>query len=102
MDPDEFLILTRKGLEFVKRWFLDSVRVPPELTREYQLLLHICCFEGLMKYEMLKEIGYKDNTIGKALGEKLVFLSKDGSKLEEEVKAEIAKMIEKSPESLYA
>ena len=55
-----------------------------------------------MKYEMLKEIEYKDSTIGKALGEKLVILSKDGSRLEEEVKAEIARMIEKSPESLYA
>ncbi len=102
MDPDEFLVLTRKGLEFVKRWFFDRGRVPSELTREYQLLLHICCFEGLMKYEILKEIGYNDSTIAKALREKLVTISKDGSELEEGVKAEIVKTVEKPHDSVYA
>jgi hypothetical protein len=36
------------------------------------------------------------------LGEKLVIIPKDGSELEEKVKAEIVKMIEKSPDSVYA
>ena len=34
-----FLVLTAKGLEFVETWFGASGRVPPHLTKLYQLLL---------------------------------------------------------------
>ncbi len=101
MNSDDFVILTEEGLAFVKKWFGVAGRVPSELTREYQMLLHIGGYGGFIKYELLKEIGYKDNTLKKALKEKFIIISKDASKLEDKVKFEIAKMVGKPPESLY-
>jgi len=101
MKPKNFLILTEKGLEFVKTWFNKDRRVPPELTRMYQMLLHICCFGGSIKYEALKEIGYEKSTLSKALGEEFVVALEDQSKLEDKVKAEIARIVDTHPKSIY-
>ncbi len=101
MNPDDFVVLTEEGLAFVKKWFGVAGRVPLNLTREYQMLLHISGYGGSIKYELLKEIGYKDNILKKALEEKFIIISKDTSKLENKVKSEILKMVGKPPESLY-
>ncbi len=101
MNSDDFVILTEEGLAFVKKWFGVADRVPYDLTREYQMLLHVGCYGGSIRYELLKKIGYKDHTLKKALKEKFIIISKDASELEDKVKFEIAKMVGKPPESLY-
>ena len=101
VNSDDFVILTEKGLAFIKEWFGIAIWVPSDLTREYQMLVHICCYGGSIKYVLLREIGYKDDTLRKALEQKFIIISKDSSKLEDNVKIEIAKMIGKPPSILY-
>jgi hypothetical protein len=98
---EDFIILTKKGMSFVKEWFGVAKKVPSDLTREFQMLVHVCCYGGVMDLKLLKEIGYQENTIEKARKEEFVVISKDVSKLEDNVKSEIASMVGKPPECLY-
>jgi hypothetical protein len=98
---DDFVILTEKGLAFVKEWFGVAKRVPSDLTKEFQMLVHIGSYGGVMNYELLKEIGYADSVVKRALNEGFIIISKETSRLENNVKLEIARMVGKPPESLY-
>jgi hypothetical protein len=49
----------------------------------------------------MKARAYKDDTLRKALEQKFIIISKDSSKLEDNVKIDIAKMIGKPPSILY-
>lgn len=97
----DLVILTEEGLLFVKKWFGIARRVPPDLTRIYQMLLHVGSFGGCISYEMLKGIGYEDKTVNRAIEAKFIAMSTDASKLQDKVKTEIARMVGKPPESLY-
>ena len=65
------------------------------------MLVHICCYGDPIKYVLLREIGYKDDTLRKALEQKFIIISKDSSKLEDNVKIDIEKMTGKPPSILY-
>ncbi len=95
------VILTEEGLLFVKKWFGIARCVPPDLTRIYQMLLHVGSFVGCISYEMLRGIGYEDKTVNRAIEAKFIVMSKDASKLQDSVKAELARMVGKPPASLY-
>jgi hypothetical protein len=88
-------------MSFIKEWFGVAKRVPSDVTREFQILVHVCCYGGIMDLKLLKEIGYEDNVIEKAREEEFVVISKDASKLQDSVKSEIARMVGKPPECLY-
>jgi hypothetical protein len=51
--------------------------------------------------EWMKARVYKDDTLRKALEQKFIIISKDSSKLEDNVNIDIAKMIGKPPSILY-
>jgi transcription termination factor Rho len=97
----DLVILTEEGLLLMKKWFGIARRVPPDLTRIYQMLLHVGSFGGCISYELLKGIGYEDKTVNRAIEARFVVMSKDASKLQDRVKAEIARMVGKPPASLY-
>jgi hypothetical protein len=66
------------------------------------MLVHIGSYGGIMNYELLKGIGYADTVVRRALKEGFIIISKDSSQLENTVKLEIASMVGKPPETLYA
>jgi len=101
IDSKNLVILTEEGLLFVKKWFGIAKCVPPELTRIYQMLLHVGSFGGCISYEMLRGIGYEDSTLNKGIESKFIVISKDTSILQESVKAEIARMVGRHAEPLY-
>jgi hypothetical protein len=96
-----YLVVVTARASFVKEWFGVAKNVPSDLTREFQMLVHVCCYGGVMDLKLLKMIGYQENTIEKARKEEFVVISKDASKLVDNVKSEIASMVGKPPKCLY-
>jgi len=96
----ERLVLTEEGLQFVKRWFGVTRRVPSNVTREYQMLLHVCSFGGSISRKLIKQIGYEDETVEKALRDNYITVTAKAPG--RKVKSEIARMVGRPARALYA
>ena len=70
-----FLVLTTKGVEFVETWFGASGRVPPHLTKLYQLLLHTVSMGGVISFRLALKAGYSRKVIKEAVSKAYIELT---------------------------
>ena len=70
-----FLVLSAKGFEFVETWFGASGRVPPHLTKLYQLLLHTVSMGGVISFRLALKAGYSRKVIKEAVSKAYIELT---------------------------
>lgn len=89
----QYLVLKAKGLDFVATWFASQEKVPPDLTRMYQLLLHTVTMKGTIPVQLARKIGYSNITIREASKRRYVELSTVPKKASEKVLDRIREII---------
>lgn len=99
--PPSFLVLTTKGLEFVKNWFGASGRVPPNLTRLYQLLLQTVSMGGVMNVQAALRIGYDRGVIREAVSKAYVELTLISRRPKKGVVRRIKEMVGEPSREIY-
>ena len=60
-------MLNVKGLDFVETWFGAPKRVPPDLTKLYQLILNMVTMKGMMLTYLALRAGYTLRLIKEAV-----------------------------------
>jgi len=83
-------VLKVKGLEFLETWFGTLKRVPPNLTKLYQLLLHMVTMKGMVPV-------YFDEAVTRGYVES----SPVPKKPSEEILKRIREIIGKPPREMY-
>jgi len=63
----KYLVLNVKGLDFVETWFGAPKRVPPDLTKLYQLILNMVTMKGMMLTYLALRAGYTLRLIKEAV-----------------------------------
>ena len=96
-----FLILTNDGIKFAKRWFRSRKRVPPKISRLYQLILKIVMMKGVITLIGAQRIGYAEKVIQDAISRRYLRLARKPSKPSREVTQDINKLIGKGRKQLY-
>lgn len=93
---NRYLVLKVEGLRFVKVWFEVPKCVPPDLTKLYQLLLHMVTMKGVIPVYLAHRMGYTDKLIDEAVAKGYVELRPVPKKPAEEVLKNIEKIAEAS------
>ncbi len=70
-----YLVLKVKGLKFLETWFGTQKCLPPNLTKLYQLLLHMVTMKGMIPVYLALRLGYTGKLINKAVIKEYVELS---------------------------
>ena len=96
-----FLVLTAKGLEFVETWFGASGRVPPHLTKLYQLLLQTVSMGGVISLQVALKMGYSRKVIREATSRGYVELTSISRRPEKGVLRRIKEMVGQPPKEIY-
>jgi hypothetical protein len=96
-----YLVLKAKGLEFLETWFGTMKCVPPNLTKLYQLLLHMVTMKGMVPVYLALRIGYSSKVIDEAVTKGYVESSHVPKKPSEEVLKRIREIIGKPPREMY-
>lgn len=99
--PKNYLVLTEKGVEFVEKWFHTERRVPPHLTKLYQLLLRMVSFGGVISMQLALRSGYDQRVISEAVSQEYVVLTQMARKPTKEVQRRIIKMVGEPPKEIY-
>lgn len=95
-----FLILTNDGIKFAKRWFRSRKKVPPKMSRLYQLIIKIVMMKGVITLIGAQRIGYSE-VIQDALTRGYVRLTRKFMEPSKEVKKQIITLIRKDPKRIY-
>ena len=99
-NSSQYIVLKSRGLDFVEVWFGAPRCVPPNLTRMYQLLLHLVTMKGVVPVRLAFSIGYNSRIIGQAVRRGYVELSSAPQKVSRETADRIAKMIGEPPREM--
>ena len=99
--PRAYLVLTEKGAEFVEKWFHTEGRVPPHLTKLYQLLLRVVSFRGVISMRLALRSGYDREVISEAVSKEYAVLTQMPRKPPKEVQRRITKMVGEPPKEIY-
>lgn len=99
--PRAYLVLTEKGVEFVEKWFHTEGRVPPHLTKLYQLLLRMVSFRGVISMRLALRSGYSREVIQKAVSNEYVVLTQMPRKPPKEAQRRITEMVGEPPGEIY-
>ncbi len=97
----QYLVLKVEGLEFIEKWFGTPKCVPPNLTRLYQLLLHLVTMNGTVPVYLALRLGYTSKLIGEVLSRGFVELSLVPRRPSEEVLGCIREIIGKPPPEMF-
>ena len=89
-----------RGLDFVDVWFGAPRRVPPDLTRLYQLLLNIITMKGTMPVRSLMQMGYPVNVLKIAIRKRYVKMHYAPRKVSEEVMKRILDIVGEAPSEM--
>ena len=95
-----YLVLRSEGLCFLEKWFKKSKRLPPNLVKLYQLLLHMVTLNGVIPVYLALRIGYTLGTIDVAVSKRYIELSSAPKKPSEEVLKKIKEIIGKPPREI--
>jgi len=90
-----YLVLKVKGLEFIETWFGIPRCIPPNLTKLYQLLLHMVTMRGTVPTYLALKLGYTDRVIEEAVTKGYVELSPSPKKPSQAVLRRVKAIIEK-------
>lgn len=96
----QYLVLKTEGLEFLEKWFKTQERVPPNLTKLYQLLLHMVTMKGTVPVSLALKLGYNSKLINEATSRGYVELSLVPKRPSEEVLKCIKGIIGKPPREM--
>lgn len=96
-----YLVLKVKGLEFLETWFGTLKCVPPNLTKLYQLLLHMVTMKGTVPVYLALRLGYTGKLIDEAVTKGYVELSLVPKNPSEEVLKRIREIIGKPPREMF-
>jgi hypothetical protein len=96
-----YLVLKVKGLVFLETWFGTLKCVPPNLTKLYQLLLHMVTMKGIVPVYLALRIGYSGKVIDEAVTKGYVESSHAPRKPSEEVLKRIKEIIGKPPREMF-
>jgi hypothetical protein len=96
-----FLILTNDGIKFAKRWHRSKNKVPPKMSRLYQLIMKIIMMKGVITQIGAQKIGYDKKVIHDAISRRYLRLARKPSKPSREVIQDINKLIGKGRKPLY-
>ena len=97
----QYLVLKAEGLEFIETWFGTARCVPPNLTRLYQLLLHLVTMNGTVPVYLALRLGYTSKLIGEAVSRGFVELSLVPRRPSEDVLGCIKDIIGKPPRQMF-
>jgi len=97
----QYLVLKAKGLEFLETWFGTLKCVPPNLTKLYQLLLHMVTMKGMVPVYLALRIGYTIKVIDEAVTRGYVESSPVPKKPSEEISERIREIIGRPPREMY-
>ncbi len=97
----QYLVLKAEGLEFIETWFGTSKCVPPNLTKLYQLLLHMVTMNGTVPVYLALRLGYTRKPIGEAVSRGFVELSLVPRRPSDEVLGCIKEIIGKPPQEMF-
>ena len=100
-DRKRYLVLKVKGLEFLETWFGTLTCVPPNLTKLYQLLLHMVTLKGMVPVYLALKIGYTIKVIDEAVTKGYVESSPVPKKPSKEILKRIREIIGKPPREMY-
>ena len=90
-----YLVLKVKGLEFIETWFGIPRCIPPNLTKLYQLLLHMVTMKGIVPMYLALKLGYASRIIEEAVTRGYVELSLSPKKPSQPVLRRVKAIIEK-------
>lgn len=93
----QYLVLKIKGLKFLETWFGAPKCVPPNLTKLYQLTLHMVTMKGMMSTYSALKTGYTIRLINEAVRKGYIELSSVPKKPSREVFRKIKEIIGKPP-----
>ena len=96
----QYLVLKAKGLEFLETWFGTLKCVPPNLTKLYQLLLHMVTMKGTVPVYLALKIGYTIKVIDEAVTKGYVESSPVPKKPSKEILKRIREIIGKPPREM--
>ena len=97
-----YLVLREKGLEFIETWFGAPKCVPPNLTKMYQLLLHMVTMKGTIPMYLAFKLGYSEAVVNEAVKRKYVELSLVPKKPPKSVLKRIRDIIGEPPREMFA
>ena len=97
----QFLVLKIEGLKFLEIWFGAQKCVPPNLTKLYQLLLHMVTMKGTVPVYLALKIGYTIKVIDEAVTKGYVESSPIPKKPSKEILKRIREIIGKPPREMY-
>lgn len=95
-----YLVLKIKGLRFLETWFGAPKCVPPNLTKLYQLTLHMVTMKGVMPTYLAHRTGYTGKLINEAVRKGYLELSFVPKKPSEEALRKIKEIIGKPPREM--
>ena len=95
-----YLVLKGKGLDFIETWFGAPKCVPPNLTKMYQLLLHMVTMKGTMPVRLALRTGYTSRIIEEAVKRGYVELSFVPKSASKEIMNRITEIIGKPPREM--
>lgn|GEM_PF-1287247 len=99
--PKGYLVLTKKGFEFVEKWFHTEGRIPPHLARLYQLLLQLVSFRGIMSIRLALKSGYHRRIINEVVSNEYAVLTQTPRNPPKEVQRRIKEMVGEPPKEIY-
>ncbi len=97
----QYLVLKAKGLEFIETWFYTPRCIPSNLTKLYQLLLHMVTMKGTVPIYLTRRMGYSSKLIGEAVSRGFVELSLVPKNPSDEVTKYIREIIGKPPQKMF-
>ena len=95
-----YLVITLKGIQFAKQWYAAR-RIPPRVTRLYQLLLGLIWMKGIMTVPA-KQVNQKDSVVNRARVRGFVIIDERPHRIPEAIQHEIGSIIGKAPRWIYA
>lgn len=97
----QYLILKAEGFELIKTWFGTHECVPPNLTKLYQLLLHMVTMNGTISVDQALRLGYTSKSVSEALSREFIELSLVPKRPSEQVLGYIREIIGKPPQQMF-
>ncbi len=95
-----YVVITLKGIQFAKQWYAAR-RIPPRVTRLYQLLLGLIWMKGIMTVPA-KQVNQKNSVVNRARVRGYVIIDEKPRRIPEAIKHEIGVIIGKAPRWIYA
>jgi len=97
----QYLVLKAEGLELIETWFGTLKCVPSNLTKLYQLLLHLVTMNGTVSVDQALRLGYTRKSVSEALSRGFIELSLVPKRPSGEVLGYIREIIGKPPQQMF-